>query len=131
MSSDQKILFIYGITFFTFCVSLIVHMLFLFTDYDVKRAIFIYTLIYGCASLLLETYKQINKSIYTISLGRFIGLIIGLSAGFYTGYQVNVLLKIGSLESSNIAVGVCFMFGIANSKLGSYLGNKILPTKTN
>lgn len=78
--------------------------------------------------LAIEIFKHRKALNFGVIISRAIGGAIGLVAGFYLGYQFSILVGVGSVESSAIAVGICFGFGIANNKIGSFFGNVLLPT---
>lgn len=101
-------------------------MFFSFSDYSIKKTILIYTLSYISIVLVLKIFKHHNTLDRKISAGRGIGWLLGLTAGFYFGYHLNILAGIGSIKSSNIAVAICFACGIVNSEIGGYLAKTLL-----
>lgn len=99
----------------------------MFPDRGVKETIFIYTLTYGGIFLAFKIFKYRNAPTDKILVCCAIGWVLGLTAGFYLGYQVSIFAGVGSIKSSSVAVGICFGFGTANSQIGSFLGNVLLP----
>jgi len=94
---------------------------------QIRRTIFIYTMIYGGGNLLFEILKNRNSQNLKISPKLNIGWFLGLIAGFYFGYLISIYMGVGSPQFSNVAVGICFGFGIANSQIGRFFGKLLFP----
>lgn len=126
---QKKMSRIFGLAFFSSCSVVILHLLFLSSDTNLKRSILVYILTYGSLNLAYTVFKNRNlpNSNYRISLIHAIGWLLGFTAGLYFGSQASIYLGFGSIDSSNIAVGICLMFGVANGEIGSFLGKAVLP----
>ena len=131
MPSGRNILQFFGIAFFTTCVALIMHLLFLSPNSGTKRAIAIYFLVYGGLFSAFEIFKHRNESGYGISPSRAVGGALGFVAGIYGSYLLCILVGISDdvspIDSSDIIVGICFGSAEASRQIGSFLGNNLLP----
>ena len=131
MFTGRNILQFLGIAFFTICVALIMHLLFLSPNSDTKRAIAIYFSVYGGLLSIWETFKHRNEPGYGISPSRAVGGALGFVAGIYGIYLICILVGIyddvSPIDSSNIVVGICFGSAETNRQIGSFLGNALLP----
>lgn len=121
----KKPLVIFSIAFFSTCIALIAHLIFSPSNYDIRRSIFIYIVIYGGLNSVYEIFKNRNTAGYGISRSRAVGWLLGFTAGLYFGSQASIYFSLGSIESSSVAVGISFGCGEAGGQAGSFLGNKI------
>ena len=131
MPLGRNILKLFGIVFFTICVALIVHLLFLSPNSDTKRAIAIYFSVYGGLFSALEIFKHRNEPGYGISPSRAVGGALGFVAGLYGSYLICILAGLADdaspIDSSGILVAICFGSAEASRQIGSFLGNALLP----
>ena len=131
MSSGKNIIQLFGIAFFTICIALIVHLVFLLSNSDTKRAIAIYFAVYLGLFSVFEIIKHRNEPSYGISISRAVGGALGFVAGIYGSYLLCILVGIyddvSPIDSSNIVVAVCFGSAEASRQIGSFFGNVLLP----
>ena len=131
MPSGRNILQFFGIAFFTTCVALIMHLLFLSPNSGTKRAIAIYFLVYGGLFSAFEIFKHRNEPSYGISPSRAVGGALGFVAGIYGSYLICILAGFADdaspIDSSDIIVGICFGSAEASRQIGSFFGNVLLP----
>ena len=130
MSSGINILKLFGIAFFTICVALIMHLLFLSPNSDTKRAIAIYFSVYGGLFSAWEIFKHRNEPNYGISPSRSVGGALGFIAGLYGSYLICILAGFADdaspIDSSGIIVAICFGSAEASRQIGSFFSNVLL-----
>ena len=131
MSLNRNILQLIGIAFFTICIALIMHLLFLSPNSGTKRAIAIYFLVYGGLFSAFEIFKHRNEPSYGISPSRVVGAALGFVGGIYGSYLICILAGISDnvspIDSSSITVAICFGSAEASRQIGSFFGNVLLP----
>lgn len=118
---------IFGLAFFSTCSVVILQLLFLCSDTNLKRSILIYILTYGSLNSAYTIFKNRNLPNCGVSLTRAMAWLLGSTAGLYFGSQASIYLGFGSINSSSIATAVCFMFGVANGEIAIFLSKAVLP----
>ena len=131
MSSSRNILHFFGIAFFTTCVALTIHLLFLSSSSDTKRAIAIYFTVYLGLFSVFKIFKHRNEPGYGISINRAVGGALGFIGGIYGSYLLFILFgvydDVSSIDSSAIIVGICFCCAEGSRQIGSFLSNALSP----
>lgn len=101
------------------------------SNINIRQTILAYLLIYGSGVAVFEIYKGRNTQNYGISPGIAIGATIGSIAGFYSGYQICILLGLletnNIIETSSISIALSFGFAEAGRLVGGILGRILFP----
>lgn len=127
MTLDIDILLLLGIGYFTVCTISIVHLLFFFSNREIKISILIYLLVYGGLNSASEIFEHRNAPNYGVTVGCATGGTLGLTAGCYLGYQACVLAGLDPTEMSPTTGAITLMSGVFCLQIGSFLGNILLP----
>lgn len=127
MTFDIDILLFLGIAYFTVCTISIVHLLFFFSNREIKISILIYLLVYGGLNSAWEIIEHRNAPNYGVNVGCAIGGTLGFTAGCYLGYQACILAGSDSIETSAITAAITLGSGTFCLQIGSIFGNVLLP----
>ena len=127
MSSNVNILRFLGIVYFTLSTISIVHLLFFFSNSEIKKSILIYLLVYGGLNSAWEIFEHRNALNYGVNVGCAIGGTLGFTAGCYLGYQACILAGSDSIETSATTGAITLASGVLCLRLGSIFANVLLP----
>ena len=131
MFSNINIISTFALVFFSFSLVKMIQVFYLPSNVNIRKTILYYLLIYGGGVAAFEIYKGRNTQNYGISPGGVVGAIIGSIAGFYSGYQICILVGLldadNIIESSSISIALSFGFAEAGRLIGGILGRMLLP----
>ena len=126
MLLNKNVILILSILFLSFSLVRAIQVFSLPSNIDIRKTILYYLLIYGGGIAAFEIYKGRNTQNYGISPGGVVGATIGSIAGFYSGYQICILVGLldanNVIESSSISMVISWIIAEIGRQLGFYLG---------